>query len=156
MQHFRAPRWLPGGNLQTIWPALYSRRASGPAPQYRRERWDAPDGDFAEFEEQLHHEVAIPTLFGRVDATIQELLHGGVVSALAIELDRLVRWARRQGAPFDGSPEPTLCSLIQTSLSLAWCLDSQRSKAAASAIGWTSRLRSSRLRASRTKPLNWN
>ena len=24
MQHFRAPRWLPGGNLQTIWPALFS------------------------------------------------------------------------------------------------------------------------------------
>ena len=25
MQHFRAPRWLPGGHLQTIWPALFSR-----------------------------------------------------------------------------------------------------------------------------------
>ena len=24
MQHYRAPRWLPGGNLQTIWPALFS------------------------------------------------------------------------------------------------------------------------------------
>lgn len=41
-----APRWLPGGQLQTIWPALYARRAFGPAPQYRRERWDTPDGDF--------------------------------------------------------------------------------------------------------------
>ncbi|RYF59975.1 MAG: alpha/beta hydrolase, partial [Comamonadaceae bacterium] len=41
-----APRWLPGGQLQTIWPALYSRRAFGPPPQYRRERWDTPDGDF--------------------------------------------------------------------------------------------------------------
>ena len=41
-----APLWLPGGNLQTIWPALYSRRVFGPHPQYRRERWATPDGDF--------------------------------------------------------------------------------------------------------------
>jgi predicted alpha/beta-fold hydrolase len=41
-----APRWLPGGNLQTIWPALYARRAELPLPAYRRERWSTPDGDF--------------------------------------------------------------------------------------------------------------
>lgn len=34
---------MPGGNLQTIWPALYARRA---VPLYRRERWTTPDGDF--------------------------------------------------------------------------------------------------------------
>jgi predicted alpha/beta-fold hydrolase len=44
MQQFRGPRWLPGGQLQTIWPALFSRPAVVPA--YRRERWDTPDGDF--------------------------------------------------------------------------------------------------------------
>ena len=43
---YTAPRWLPGGNLQTIWAALYARRFDGPAPVYRRERWNAPDGDF--------------------------------------------------------------------------------------------------------------
>ncbi len=43
-----APRWLPGGHLQTIWPALASRRAEGSAPAYRRERWTAPDGDFVD------------------------------------------------------------------------------------------------------------
>ena len=43
-----APAWLPGGNLQTIWPALYSRRVFGPAPQYRRERWTTPDQDFVD------------------------------------------------------------------------------------------------------------
>jgi len=43
-----APRWLPGGNLQTIWPALYARRAEAPLPAYRRERWDTPDGDFVD------------------------------------------------------------------------------------------------------------
>ena len=46
MQHFRAPPWLPGGNLQTIWPARLSSRPPGPPPAYLRERWDTPDGDF--------------------------------------------------------------------------------------------------------------
>jgi predicted alpha/beta-fold hydrolase len=46
MHDFRAPPWLPGGNLQTIWPALFSRPRLAEAPRYRRERWDTPDGDF--------------------------------------------------------------------------------------------------------------
>ncbi|MES2183296.1 MAG: alpha/beta fold hydrolase [Pseudomonadota bacterium] len=45
---FNAPWWLPGGNLQTIWPALFAHRAPGGPPRYRRERWDTPDGDFIE------------------------------------------------------------------------------------------------------------
>ncbi|WP_093132892.1 YheT family hydrolase [Variovorax sp. OK605] len=45
---YAAPRWLPGGNLQTIWAALYARRFDGPAPVYRRERWPTPDGDFVD------------------------------------------------------------------------------------------------------------
>jgi predicted alpha/beta-fold hydrolase len=44
--NYVAPWWLPGGNLQTIWPALYSRRVFGPHPVYRRERWATPDADF--------------------------------------------------------------------------------------------------------------
>ena len=43
---YLAPRWLPGGNLQTIWPALWARRHEGAVPPYRRERWTTPDGDF--------------------------------------------------------------------------------------------------------------
>ena len=44
---YAAPRWLPGGQAQTIWPALFSR----PAPHagrcvWVRQRWDTPDGDF--------------------------------------------------------------------------------------------------------------
>jgi predicted alpha/beta-fold hydrolase len=42
---YRAPWWLPGGHLQTIYPALFLR---GPAPRYRRERWPTPDGDFVD------------------------------------------------------------------------------------------------------------
>lgn len=44
--NYSAPPWLPGGNLQTIWPALYARQVLGPPPQFRRERWTTPDGDF--------------------------------------------------------------------------------------------------------------
>jgi hypothetical protein len=43
---YRAPPWLPGGNLQTIWAALASRRHLAAAPRFARERWTTPDGDF--------------------------------------------------------------------------------------------------------------
>ena len=46
MQSYRAPAWLPGGNLQTIWAATRSRRHLGQPPQFKRERWTTPDGDF--------------------------------------------------------------------------------------------------------------
>ncbi|MGN6086718.1 YheT family hydrolase [Trinickia sp.] len=41
------PRWLPTSHAQTIVPALFARR---PAVDYRRERWDTPDGDFIELD----------------------------------------------------------------------------------------------------------
>lgn len=50
MQAYRAPWWLPGGNAQTIWPALMARRTRGPVPAYRRERWATPDGDFVDLD----------------------------------------------------------------------------------------------------------
>jgi uncharacterized protein len=53
MHDYRAPRWMfgrgaVGGNLQTIWPALFARRFHGPAPVFDRERWGTPDGDFVD------------------------------------------------------------------------------------------------------------
>ena len=42
-RRYRSPRWLPGGHLQTIYPATCVAK---PAVVYRRERWDTPDGDF--------------------------------------------------------------------------------------------------------------
>ncbi len=42
---YRPPRWLPGAHLQTIWPATLS---PCPSVGWRRERWDAPDGDFVD------------------------------------------------------------------------------------------------------------
>ncbi len=46
MSSYKAPWWLPGGHLQTIFAALV------PAPRiaYRRERWDTPDGDFIDLD----------------------------------------------------------------------------------------------------------
>ena len=38
MERYVSPRWLPGGNLQTIWPALWSRRHDGPQGQRQRAR----------------------------------------------------------------------------------------------------------------------
>lgn len=46
MLHDRAPAWLPGGNLQTIWAATRARRHRGPPLRFARERWATPDGDF--------------------------------------------------------------------------------------------------------------
>lgn len=43
MSDYSAPFWLPGGHLQTIYPAKLMRP---PEVAMRRERWDTPDGDF--------------------------------------------------------------------------------------------------------------
>ena len=50
MWGYRAPPWLPGGNLQTIWAATRSRRHLGVLPQFKRERWATPDGDFVDID----------------------------------------------------------------------------------------------------------
>ena len=65
-----APRWLPGGNLQTIWPALYGRRVDGAPPAYRRERWTTPDGDFIDVD------FAIRVAADRIPRPLLVLFHG--------------------------------------------------------------------------------
>ena len=52
---YEAPRWLPGGNLQTIWAALRAERYVGNAPTFRRERWVTPDNDFVDVDFAEHH-----------------------------------------------------------------------------------------------------
>ena len=66
MQSYRAPWWLPGGDAQTIWPALFSRPHLAQAPPYERERWRAPDGDF----------IDVDHLPGRDGAPWLVLFHG--------------------------------------------------------------------------------
>ena len=48
MKSYRSPWWLPGGHLQTIWPALYAKRFSIEPVKWRRERWTTPDQDFVD------------------------------------------------------------------------------------------------------------
>ena len=55
---YQAPWWLPGGNLQTLWAALASRRHFGPAPHWQRSRWNTPDGDFIDVDHALHASAA--------------------------------------------------------------------------------------------------
>ena len=51
---YKAPWWLPGGNLQTIWAALRAERYVGDAPIFRRERWMTPDDDFVDVDFSDH------------------------------------------------------------------------------------------------------
>jgi uncharacterized protein len=44
---YNPPLWLPTSHAQTIVPALFARR---PAVDYRRERWNTPDGDFIDLD----------------------------------------------------------------------------------------------------------
>jgi len=44
---YRAPVWLPGGHLQTIYSSLFIH---APPVAYRRERLELPDGDFLDFD----------------------------------------------------------------------------------------------------------
>ncbi len=60
---YTAPPWLPGGNLQTIYPYLFKPRNS---VHYRRERWEHEDGDF----------IDIDWLDGPISAPLVVLFHG--------------------------------------------------------------------------------
>jgi predicted alpha/beta-fold hydrolase len=44
---YRAPWWLPGGHLQTIYARSLARRYR---VQYRRQRWETPDNDFIDLD----------------------------------------------------------------------------------------------------------
>ncbi len=61
-----APRWLPGGNLQTIWSALYARRSLATPAALQRERWTTPDADF----------IDVDWLVGPPRPTLLVLFHG--------------------------------------------------------------------------------
>ena len=87
---YRAPPWLPGGNAQTIWPALLSRRYQGAAPLYRRERWDTPDGDFIDVDLLSDAPPA-------ADAPWLVLFHGLEGSSSSHYAQAFADWARRNG-----------------------------------------------------------
>ena len=81
MQAYRAPWWLPGGNLQSIYAAFLNRRYR---VDYRRERWDTPDGDF----------IDTDCVDGSIDKPLVVLFHGlegNSRSHYAMSLMRAVR-----------------------------------------------------------------
>ena len=62
MNDYLAPRWLSGGNAQTIWPALFGAAFDGPRPVFLRERWATPDGDFIDVDRLGADSPAAPLL----------------------------------------------------------------------------------------------
>lgn len=91
LAQYRAPAWLPGGQAQTIWPVLVSRRFSGAAPSYERERWSTPDGDFIDVDIQR---AANP------DARWLVMFHGLEGSSRSQYAEAFAREAAAAGAHF--------------------------------------------------------
>jgi len=89
--NYSAPPWLPGGNLQTIWPALYARQVLGPRPQFRRERWTAPDGDFIDVDWLQQEEPG---------ETLLVLFHGLEGSSQSHYAQAFADFAREQGMAY--------------------------------------------------------
>jgi len=85
--NYTAPRWLPGGNLQTIWSALYAKRVRGPHPRFRCERWETPDGDF----------IDVDWLQGASGETLLVLFHGLEGSSESHYAQAFAEFAREQG-----------------------------------------------------------
>ncbi len=89
--NYSAPPWLPGGNLQTIWPALYARQVLGPRPQFQRERWTTPDGDFIDVDWLQQQEPG---------ETLLVLFHGLEGSSQSHYAQAFADFAREQGMAY--------------------------------------------------------
>ena len=81
---YRAPVWLPGGHLQTIYSSLFIRV---PPMAYRRERLELPDGDFLDFD----------WVDGQAGAPVVVLFHGLEGSADSHYARDLMAHARMRG-----------------------------------------------------------
>ena len=70
---YSAPFWLPGGHLQTIYPALFTKKSQ---VAYSRERWELADGDFidvdwTELATELNSKQPIVILFHGLEGSSQ-------------------------------------------------------------------------------------
>jgi uncharacterized protein len=89
---YSAPRWLPGGQAQTIWSAVFCRRHFGPQPSYRRERWNTPDGDFIDVD------FAMPQTVD--SAPLLVLFHGLEGSSRSHYAQAFADWASQHGVAY--------------------------------------------------------
>lgn len=87
---YAAPWWLPGGNLQTIWAALYAKQVFGAPIRFERERWKTPDGDFVDLD-HLKTGAKGPLLV---------LFHGLEGSSQSHYAQAFADYAREQGMGF--------------------------------------------------------
>ena len=88
-----APAWLPGGQAQTVWPALFSRSHDTAEPiVYRRERHTTPDADFVDIDW-----LDVPAGQG---AGLLVLFHGLEGSSRSHYALAFADWARRHGWRF--------------------------------------------------------
>jgi uncharacterized protein len=90
--NYQAPAWLPGGQLQTIWPALYSHSYEAVPPSFKRERWASPDQDFVDVDFASH--AAKP------DTPLLVLFHGLEGSSQSHYALAFADWAKQQGMPY--------------------------------------------------------
>ena len=93
MHDYRAPAWLPGGNLQTIWAATRSRRHLGAPPQFQRERWSTPDGDFID----VDHLMPVTAPGAQAPARHLVLFHGLEGSSASQYAQAFASVARQRG-----------------------------------------------------------
>ncbi|MFT3859650.1 MAG: alpha/beta fold hydrolase [Aquabacterium sp.] len=105
MLQYRAPRWLAGhgpvgGNVQTIWPALYSRvhPEHGSLPvHYLRERWTTPDGDFIDVDFRRANRPGMPVDAQEARRPLLILFHGLEGSSQSHYARAFAHWAHAQG-----------------------------------------------------------
>ena len=90
---YRSPWWLPGGNAQTIWPALFAKRFEGEAPRFRRVRWTTPDQDFVDVD-------WLDSPAAREDVPLLVLFHGLEGSSASHYAQAFAHWARTNGWRF--------------------------------------------------------
>lgn len=80
---YQAPAWLPGGDLQTLWAVVLNK----PQVDYRRERWELPDGDF----------IDLDWVDGPPGAPLLVLFHGLEGSSDSHYARQLMAEARQRG-----------------------------------------------------------
>jgi predicted alpha/beta-fold hydrolase len=88
--NYHPPFWLPGGHSQTIWSARYAKRVNIAPPDYARERWLSPDGDF----------VDVDWLAGKRTGTLLVMFHGLEGSSRSHYSEAFADYAKTLGLAF--------------------------------------------------------